>query len=227
MSDYQLTEILDEVLNFECAWINHWAYEEGYSRLTEMKQFALAHKNELRQQFGYVIEDVYLQLQEFEALIATTPTITGARDEAIILSAFKYAKKKKMIITRRWGNIVSNLKPPHIEKDDFLYSEYSAWQNLISYDILNYNISQCAARMKDNILPFLDFNESLLKQFPNTKEYFYSVPLTISALKKFLKEKDFLLAQKIFDGYTLAPIGKTDTANLEKIKEKIYKEKNK
>lgn len=223
MSEYELTEILDEVLNFECAWINHWAYEEGYTRLTEMKQFALAHKNELREQFGYVIEDVYLQLQEFESLIATIPTITGTRDEAIILSALKYAKKKKMIITRRWGNIVSKLKPPLIEKDDFLYSKYAAWQNLISYDILNYNVSQCATRIKDNILPFLDFNECLLKQFPNYKENFYSVPLTISVLKKLLKEKDFLLAQKIVDGYTLAPIGKTDTTNLEKIKEKIYR----
>lgn len=223
MSEYELTEILDEVLNFECAWINHWAYEEGYSRLTEMKQFALAHKNELRQQFGCVIEDVYLQLQEFESLIATTPTITGTRDEAIILSAFKYAKQKKMIITRRWGNIVSKLKPPRIDKDDFLYSEYAAWQNLISYDILNWNISQCATRMKDNILPFLDFNECLLKQFPNRKENFYSVPLTISVLKKLLNEKDFLLAQKIIDGYTLTTIGKKDTTNLEKIKEKIYR----
>ena len=227
MGEYELTEILDEVLNFECAWSNHWAYEEGYSRLTEMKQFALAHKNELQQQFGYVIEDVYLQLQEFESLIATIPTITGTRDEAIILSALKYAKDKKRIITRRWGNIASKVKPPHIEKDDFLYSKYAAWQNLISYDILNYNVSQCANRIKDNILPFLDFNECLLKQFSNHKENFYSVSLTISVLKKLIKEKDFLLAQKIIDGYTLAPTGKTDTANLEKIKEKIYRRKNK
>lgn len=223
MIEYDLTEILDEVLNFECAWINHWAYEEGYSRLTKMKQFALAHKNELRQQFGYVIEDVYLQLQEFESLVATIPTITGARDEAIILSALKYAKAKKMIITRRWGNIASKLKSPHIGKDDFLYSEYAVWQNLISFDILNYANSQCATRVKENILPFLDFNEFLLKQFPNRKENFYSVALAISILKKLLKEKDFELAQKIVDGYSLAPIGKTDTTNLEKIKEKIYR----
>lgn len=227
MGEYELTEILDEVLNFECAWINHWAYEEGYSRLTEMKKFALAHKNELRQQFGYAIEDVYLQLQEFESLIATIPTITGMRDEAIILSALKYAKQKKMIIMRRWGNIASKLKPPRIDKDDFLYSEYAAWQNLISFDILNCSVSQCATRMKDNILLFLDFNEYLLKQFPDRKENFYSVPLTISVLKKLLKEKDFLLAQKIIDTYPLVPIRKTDTVNLEKIKEKIYKEKNK
>ena len=40
---------------------------------------------------------------------------------------------------------------------------------------------------------------------------------------KTIKEKDFDLAQKIVDGYSLAPIGKTDTTNLEKIKEKIYR----
>ncbi len=223
MNTFELTDILNEVLSLELSWINHWAYEDALSKLLEMKSFAVKNKKQIEKEFGYDIEDIYKQLDEFEETIKSIPTITATRDEAIILAAIEYAKKRKMIISRRWGKIDSKLKAPHISKIDILLSRFFATGNLIAFYLLNKDNQECAERVNVLIFEYLDLSIELINLYPDEEDNLNPTGLTIKVLKKLIRDKNLSLAKQIFENYKLKPRGSETTA-LSKIKEKIYKE---
>lgn len=226
ISFHDYSDIIDELISMSEDWTNQWAYQDGYEKLIQAKDYALSYKDEIRA-WGFDIEDVYRQLEDFEKCVAMADTITGSRDEAIILSAIQYAEKGKTIVYRRWI-------PEKKRNDSFYMTDLNLFLDKLFFDtksslfyfyVNNKNNLDCINYLKKHFTKFLDARESYLKLHKKNRDEFYCTPLVIAYCKILIKQKEIEKAKFILDTYTLESIGKTDTTNLEKIKQKIYKEK--
>lgn len=221
-NDYM--DIVNELVGLDSGWVNQWAYEDCYNKLIQLKPKALRYKKQIRS-WGYDIDDVYKQLEEFEYCVSSIKTITNTRDEAIILSAVQYAKSGKTIIFNRWETEQKRVEKFFMTDINlFLDTQlFETQKSLFFFYIMNKENPLCLEYLDIEFIPFLDKCEGFLRIHPKEQSNFYFVPLVISYCKILLKQKRFNDIKNLIENYTLIPIRKTDTTNLEKIKEKIYR----
>lgn len=205
--------------NLELGWTNQWAFIDQREQLLLEKTTALKNKKALLKE-GYDVVDIYKQLDEFNLCIRKQAGLTNEEEEKILLAALYYAENNRPIISSRLNNHLYILNNSFEKEKSALRYKYDVYLSLISF-YLGYKKE---FDLFNVFLDFLNFNEFLLSKYPNENQSFYSVGYTIIYLKFLIKVKKIERVKYIFENYTLNPIGKTDTANLEKIKEIIYKE---
>ena len=208
--------------NLEMGWTNQWVFLDQREILLAKKSDAFKKiKSLLRERYNVI--DIYKQLEEFDLCIKKQKGLTDDEEEKILLAVAFYAECNRPIISSSINSTLAELDTPQEKEKSALRYKYDIYTNLISF-YLGYKEE---LNLFDTFVKFLRFNEELLSKYPSEKSNFYSVPYTISYLKFLIKKKQFDKSEYILSNFTIIPTGKMDTASLEKIKEKIAKEKNK
>ena len=216
----ELYEWEDLVLNLECGWTNQWCFIDNRDRLLAYKKEALANKKQLAKE-GYDVQDVYKQLDEFDACTKRQKPLTDDEEESIILAAFEYSENNRPIISTKRNNLLNQLDTCN-EKEKWAFRyKFDVRHNLISFYISYAD----KIEIFDTVIVFIQFSEFLIKKYPNDEVSYNCTGTIIYYLKFLVKNKQFDRALFILENFNLKPRGKTETAALEKIKAKIEQKK--
>lgn len=217
-----LQDFKNAIANLEMGWTNQWAFIDQREQLLSQKKLALKNKALLKRE-GYDVDDIYGQLEEFDACSRRQIPITDDDEEKILLAALEYALNNRPIISSKCNNdlakfyaITENTESP---KRAELRYKFDVYKNLINF----YLYYQDELNLFEVVTKFLTFGQQVRNSDPSHPENYYYTFEAIQYLKFLVKKKEFDKANYIIDTFDLTPITKGDTTALEKIKEKIYR----
>lgn len=219
-------DFINALSNLEIGWTNQWSFMDQRDKLLKQKKFAQKNKAKLKKE-GYDVDDIYKQLEEFDECVRRQIPITDDEEEKIILAALEYAKNNRPIISSIINENLSQLyhdvgDTNSPKKAEFRY-KFDVYRNLIDF----YLCYKEDFDLFEEITNFLKFGQKVRNFDSKHPENYYYTYEAICYLKFLIKKKEFSRANYIIDNFDLTPIGKGDINAFEKIKEKIYKEKNK